>query len=111
MKLYKCDHCGKVLEDKNNLLSISVSNNSLSIFNKIGDNNLMLSNFDDFHFCTQECVNLYLFKTARKPRESEARLLFNFLTFCHKNNFSLNNHNKNYIVDQFLNLPNYEVSK
>lgn len=62
-KLYKCDQCSRQATDLNSFLTIASSNNSISITNNAtGNNSRSLAYYEDLHFCSQKCLNRYLFR-------------------------------------------------
>jgi hypothetical protein len=71
-KLYQCNQCARQVTDLTSFLEIASSNNSISITNNAnGSNSKQISNYDDLHFCSQKCLNEYLFK----PLEHRKALL------------------------------------
>lgn len=59
---YQCNHCSREFKNANEILEISSNNNSLAIINNAKGARLKtLSLYSDLHFCSQDCMNNYLF--------------------------------------------------
>lgn len=68
-KLYQCNQCAKQESDLDSFLEIASSNNSISITNNAnGNNSKQISHYNDLHFCSQNCLNEYLFKPLEQRK-------------------------------------------
>ena len=68
-KLYQCNQCAKQANDLDSFLEIASSNNSISITNNAnGNNSKQISHYDNLHFCSQNCLNEYLFKPLEQRK-------------------------------------------
>lgn len=60
--IYQCNHCAKQFSNTHEILEISSKDNSLGIINNSKGAKLRtLSLHSDLHFCSQNCLNEFLF--------------------------------------------------
>ena len=86
-KLYQCNQCAKQASDLNSFLEIASSNNSISITNNsTGNNSKQISHYDDLHFCSQNCLNEYLFKPLEQRKILLMALKNEMKSEAYKNN-------------------------
>jgi len=68
-KLYQCNQCARQADSLGNFLEISSTNNSIAITNNAtGNNSKKISQYEDLHFCSQHCLNEYLFNPLDQRR-------------------------------------------